>query len=84
MMYIVDIIYRSFLMRILVDIGDPEVKALDRLAQREKMSRAALIRKAINDFLAGNNADIEAEAFGLWGDRKVDGLTYQENMRGEW
>ncbi|MBB3388215.1 putative transcriptional regulator [Rhizobium sp. BK275] len=71
-------------MRTLVDIGDPEVKALDRLAQREKMSRAALIRKAINDFLARNNADIESEAFGLWGDRKVDGLTYQENMRSEW
>ncbi|MFS2175292.1 CopG family transcriptional regulator [Rhizobium pisi] len=71
-------------MRTLVDIGDPEVKALDRLAQRVKMSRAALIRKAINDFLARNNADIEAEAFGLWGDRKIDGLTYQENMRSEW
>ncbi|MBB3407568.1 putative transcriptional regulator [Rhizobium sp. BK316] len=71
-------------MRTLVDIGDPEVKALDRLAQREKMSRAALIRKAINDFLARNNADIESEAFGLWGDRKVDGLTYQENIRSEW
>jgi predicted transcriptional regulator len=71
-------------MRTLVDIGDPEVKALDRLAQREKTSRAALIRKAIDDFLARNNADIEAEAFGLWGDRKVDGLAYQENMRSEW
>ncbi|ARO33140.1 CopG family transcriptional regulator protein (plasmid) [Rhizobium sp. NXC14] len=71
-------------MRTLVDIGDPEVKALDRLAQREKMSRAALIRKAINDFLARNNADVEAEAFGLWGDRQIDGLTYQENMRSEW
>ncbi|AYG63740.1 CopG family transcriptional regulator [Rhizobium jaguaris] len=71
-------------MRTLVDIGDPEVKALDRLAQREKMSRAALIRKAIDDFLARNNADSEAEAFGLWGDRKIDGLAYQENMRGEW
>ncbi|MBB2671475.1 UNVERIFIED_ORG: putative transcriptional regulator [Rhizobium esperanzae] len=68
----------------MVDIGDPEVKALDRLAQREKSSRAALIRKAINDFLARNNADIEAEAFGLWGDRKIDGLAYQENMRSEW
>ncbi|MDK4736883.1 CopG family transcriptional regulator [Rhizobium sp. CNPSo 3490] len=67
-----------------MDIGDPEVKALDRLAQREKMSRAALIRKAINDFLARNNADVEAEAFGLWGDRQIDGLTYQENMRSEW
>lgn len=84
MIYIADIIYRSFLMRTLVDIGDQEVKALDRLAQREKMSRAALIRKAINDFLARNNADSEAEAFGLWGDRKIDGLTYQENMRSEW
>jgi len=71
-------------MRTLVDIGDPEVKALDRPAQREKTSRAALIRKAINDFLARNNADIEAEAFGLWGDRKIDGLTYQENIRSEW
>ncbi|MDQ0559192.1 metal-responsive CopG/Arc/MetJ family transcriptional regulator [Rhizobium mesoamericanum] len=70
-------------MRTLVDIGEPEVKALDRLAQREKMSRAALIRKAINDFLARNNADIETEAFGLWGDRKIDGLTYQENIRSE-
>ncbi|MBB2720233.1 UNVERIFIED_ORG: putative transcriptional regulator [Rhizobium etli] len=68
----------------MVDIGDPEVKALDRLAQREKMSRAALIRKAINDFLARNNAGVEAEAFGLWGDRKIDGLAYQENMRSEW
>ncbi|MFS8116201.1 ribbon-helix-helix domain-containing protein [Rhizobium jaguaris] len=67
-----------------MDIGDPEVKALDRLAQREKMSRAALIRKAIDDFLARNNADSEAEAFGLWGDRKIDGLAYQENMRSEW
>lgn len=71
-------------MRTLVEIGDPDVKALDRLAQREKMSRAALIRKAINDFLVRNNADIEAEAFGLWGDRKIDGLTYQENIRSEW
>ncbi|XAZ26158.1 ribbon-helix-helix domain-containing protein (plasmid) [Sinorhizobium sp. B11] len=71
-------------MRTLVDIGDPEVRALDRMAQREKMSRAALIRKAINDFLVRNNADIEAEAFGLWGDRKIDGLTYQENIRSEW
>ncbi|MEF0942843.1 CopG family transcriptional regulator [Rhizobium sp. BR 362] len=71
-------------MRTLVDIGDPEIKALDRLAQREKMSRAALIRKAIDDFLARNNADSEAEAFGLWGDRKIDGLEYQENIRSEW
>ncbi|MGO4570117.1 CopG family transcriptional regulator [Rhizobium sp. 2YAF20] len=71
-------------MRTLVDIGDPEVKALDRLAQREKVSRAALIRKAIDDFLARNSSASEGEAFGLWGDRKVDGLAYQEDIRREW
>lgn len=71
-------------MRTLVDIGDPEVKALDLLAQREKVSRAALIRKAIDDFLARNSSTSEVEAFGLWGDRKVDGLAYQEDIRSEW
>ena len=71
-------------MRTLVDIGEREVEALDRLAQRKKMSRAALIRKAVDDFLARNNADSEAEAFGLWGDRKIDGLAYQEAIRSEW
>ncbi len=71
-------------MRTLVDIGDQEVKALDRLARREKMSRAALIRKAIDDFLARNNADSEVEAFGLWGAGKIDGLAYQEDIRSEW
>jgi len=70
--------------RTLVDIGDQEVKALDRLARREKMSRAALIRKAIDDFLARNNADSEVEAFGLWGAGKIDGLAYQEDIRSEW
>jgi predicted transcriptional regulator len=72
------------LMRTLVDIGDPEVKALDRLAQREKVSRAALIRKAIDDFLARSNLANETEAFGLWGNRKIDGLAYQEEIRSEW
>ncbi|MFK0165171.1 ribbon-helix-helix protein, CopG family [Rhizobium sp. NPDC090279] len=100
-----------------MDIGDPEVKALDRLAQREKTSRAALIRKAVDDFLARNSvraiqlfmeslkrsiflfsrnsgrktavhfswscSSSEEEAFGLWGDRKVDGLAYQKDIRSE-
>ena len=30
---------------------------------------------------ASENAD---DAFGLWGDRAVDGLEYQERVRNEW
>jgi predicted transcriptional regulator len=57
---------------------------LDHLAKVEKVSRAALIRKAVGDFLDRNNGEREFEAFGLWGDRAIDGLAYQEKIRSEW
>jgi len=71
-------------MRTLVDLGDTQVQALDELAVKDKRSRAALIRQAIDDFLAKRRSHQEADAFGLWGKRKVDGVAYQEKARGEW
>jgi hypothetical protein len=53
------------------------------LSKKEKRSRAALIRQAIDDYLAKRRDIQEGDAFGLWGKRKVDGLAYQEKMRGE-
>ena len=71
-------------MRTLVDLGDSQVEALDELSKKDKRSRAALIREAIDDFLAQRRSDREGDAFGLWGKRKVDGVAYQEKARGEW
>ena len=71
-------------MRTLVDLGDSQVEALDELSKKHQRSRAALIREAIDDFLAQRRSDREGDAFGLWGKRKVDGLAYQEKARGEW
>jgi metal-responsive CopG/Arc/MetJ family transcriptional regulator len=71
-------------MRTLVDLGDTQIQALDELSKREKRSRAALIRQAIDDYLAKRHTKQEADAFGLWGVRKVDGLSYQEKVRSEW
>ena len=71
-------------MRTLVDLGDTQVQALDELAMKDKRSRAALIRQAIDDFLAKRHSHQESDAFGLWGKRKVDGLAYQEKVRREW
>ncbi len=83
--YIIDIIYIEGIgMRILVDIGDAELKALDNMAKADKVSRASLIRKAVGDFLDRNNRQKEADAFGLWGDRAIDGLAYQDKIRSEW
>jgi metal-responsive CopG/Arc/MetJ family transcriptional regulator len=39
-------------MRTLVDLGDAQLQALDELSRKEKRSRAALIRRAIDDYLA--------------------------------
>ena len=71
-------------MRTLVDIGEPQVQALDELSKEDKRSRAALIREAIDDYLAKRRTGRGGEAFGLWGKRKVDGLAYQEKVRREW
>ena len=71
-------------MRILIDVGDSQLHELDELSKQEKRSRAALIREAIDDFLAKRRSKHEGDAFGLWGKRKVDGLVYQERVRSEW
>ena len=71
-------------MRTLVDLGDTQILALDELSKKEKRSRAALIRQAIDDYLAKRRGNNEDDAFGLWGKRKVDGLDYQEKARREW
>ena len=71
-------------MRTLVDVGNTQIRELDELSKEEKRSRAALIRDAIDDYLAKRRKKREGDAFGLWGKRKVDGLAYQEKVRGEW
>jgi predicted transcriptional regulator len=69
-------------MRTLVDLGDAQLQALGALSRKQKRSRAALIRLAIDDYLAKQGD--KGDAFGLWGKRKVDGLAYHEKVRSEW
>ena len=73
-------------MRTLVDIPDDQIAELGKIAAAEKLSRAALVRRAIAEMLAARRArtsgGIEA-AFGLWGEGE-DGLAYQERLRSEW
>ena len=70
-------------MRISVEIPDDQLAELTRIAKREGVSRAALLRKAIADLLAAQRRDAIADAFGLRPDME-DGLGYQERLRGEW
>ena len=74
-------------MRTLVDIPDDQIEELNKLAERERVSRASLVRQAVADLLAAKRKTGKAArdaAFGLWAGMEEDGLAYQERLRSEW
>lgn len=71
-------------MRILIDLDETQISELDQLARERKVSRAALMREAVADFLQRNIRDDAEKAFGLWAERNEDGLAFQERVRSEW
>jgi hypothetical protein len=76
-------VYHGGAMRTLVDLPERELEQLTALSRSRKTSRAELIRQAVAGYLAQNKAGVE-DSFGLWKDRGVDGLAYQESLRDEW
>ncbi|WP_136420347.1 ribbon-helix-helix protein, CopG family [Herbaspirillum sp. ST 5-3] len=70
-------------MRALVDIPDRQIDDLTVICEAKKLSRAEAIRQAIAAYIERNKPSA-VDAFGLWKNRKVDGLEYQEQARSEW
>ena len=70
-------------MRTLIDIPIAELERLDVLGRAERRSRASMVREAIAEYLVHHETSTES-AFGLWGMKPVDGLTYQKKVRSEW
>jgi metal-responsive CopG/Arc/MetJ family transcriptional regulator len=70
--------------RILVDLPEAQVAELAALVKTERRSRASVIRQAIEAYLAQRKQASGTNVFGLWKDRKTDGLAYQREIRSEW
>jgi metal-responsive CopG/Arc/MetJ family transcriptional regulator len=70
--------------RILVDLPDSQVEELAALVETEQRSRAAVIRDAIDAYIAQHKRTLGADVFGLWKSKKIDGLEYQQELRSEW
>lgn len=71
-------------MRTIIDIPDPQLEALDAWCRRDDISRAEAIRRAVAAQLSASAVSARAEAFGLWRDRRLDGLAYERRLRAEW
>lgn len=73
----------DIIMRTIVDLPEKQAEHLSRLAEREKLSRAEVIRRAVAEYLRTHQPDERDEAFGLWRARGEDGLHCQERIRTE-
>jgi metal-responsive CopG/Arc/MetJ family transcriptional regulator len=71
-------------MRLLIDLAQSQIDDLNDIAREDRKSRVALIREAVDGYLATRRGRAASDAFGLWGDRAVDGLAFQQKARGEW
>lgn len=71
-------------MRTIVDLPDKQIKALKRMSASSRSSRAELVRRAIDEYLARHLPAEDDAAFGLWRRHKIDGVAYQEHARDEW
>jgi metal-responsive CopG/Arc/MetJ family transcriptional regulator len=70
--------------RILVDLPETQMAELAVLVKTERRPRAAVIRQAIETYLTQHRRLPGTNVFGLWKDRKIDGLAYQQEIRSEW
>ena len=72
------------IMKSIVELSEQQVEALKIMSQREGISCAELMRRAIAEYLVRHQSQNDASAFGLWKNRGNDGLEYQNVMRKEW
>ena len=78
-------------MRTIVDIPKELLGPLTKLARKKKVSRAALVREAIKELISAAGSLTISDphsafhsAFGIWHDRDIDGVEYEQKIRAEW
>jgi len=70
--------------RVLLSLSDAQIDALKSIGDMERKPRAAIIRDAIQKYIAQHEcASVEQDVFGLW-KNNLDGLKYQQKLRSEW
>lgn len=73
-------------MRTIVDIPDSQVKILDQMSKKKNVSRASVIREALAKYINSYSYSKKGYelAFGVWKNKKLDSLKYQQKLRDEW
>lgn len=69
----------------MIELTEPQAKSLSVLAEHGHRSLSELVEQAVSDYLNRHLPAQEGDAaFGLWRQKREDGVTYQERLRSEW
>ena len=71
-------------MKVLIELPEDWVKALDQIASRKQVARVDVIRLGIQKTIDLESDAAFKAAFGAWKDEKIDGLRFQRELREEW
>ena len=74
----------SVIMRTIVNLPEDQIAALAEVCRREGLSRTEAVRRAVADYLVARQTIGREEVFGIWRGRGIDGLDYEQTLRGEW
>ena len=74
----------TMIMRTIIELPETQLERVKPVLRQEGISRAELIRRAVNEYLKRYPEDSDDAAFGLRANRAKDGLEYQEELRSEW
>jgi len=72
------------IMRTIVDLPKEQLLALSLMCEREKISRAEAIRRAVGKLLEEASAGSLESAFGIWKHKKLRSRQHVERLRSEW
>lgn len=70
--------------RALIDIPNDKLKKLGEIAVMHHVSRAAVLRMAVDDFIEKVNKSASQDVFGILKDEKIDSIELQQTLREEW
>lgn len=71
-------------MRTIIQIDDAEAKELEKLCSEKGWSRAKGFREGVRLLLKQYKETKDVDVFGIWKNKQIDGLEYQQKLREEW
>ena len=71
-------------MRTIVDIPDEQLGALARLCEKQEISRAEAVRRAVDQLIKESKSEQKDVGFGTWKHKKIESRRFVEKLRNEW